>query len=186
MIYKTSVKQNGTCDGKMLEDLLFRLADGDIGALETLYEAVRVPVYSFALSILKNSHDAEDVMHDCFVKIVDSAGAYTAQGKPMAWILTVTKNLCYNRIREYGKIAEIPEDWERTEADADVSPEDSLLLRACMEKLSDDECKIVTLHAVSGMKHRDIAALLSLPLNTVLSKYNRAIKKLRQNFEKEN
>ena len=36
------------------------------------------------------------------------------------------------------------------------------------------------LHAAAGMKHREIASLLHLPLPTVLSKYNRALKKLRE------
>ena len=42
---------------------------------------------------------------------------------------------------------------------------------------------MVLLHAVSGLKHREIAALLELPLATVLSKYHRALKKLRVQLE---
>ena len=49
-----------------------------------------------------------------------------------------------------------------------------------MEQLSDGERQIVALHAVAGLRHRQIAALLELPLSTVLSKYARAIKKLKQ------
>ena len=45
--------------------------------------------------------------------------------------------------------------------------------------LGDQERKIVMLHAISGLKHREIAELLELPLATVLSKYHRALKKLR-------
>ena len=45
--------------------------------------------------------------------------------------------------------------------------------------LADEERRIVLLHAVTGMKHREIAALLELPLPTVLSKYHRALKKMR-------
>jgi RNA polymerase sigma-70 factor (ECF subfamily) len=48
-----------------------------------------------------------------------------------------------------------------------------------MKHLSDQERQIVVLHAVSGLKHREIAAALNLPLPTVLSKYNRALKKLK-------
>ena len=51
--------------------------------------------------------------------------------------------------------------------------------------LSDTERQIVVLHAVSGFKHREIAACLELPLATVLSKYHRAIKKMKTNLEKE-
>ena len=43
--------------------------------------------------------------------------------------------------------------------------------------------RIVLLHAVTGMKHREIAALLELPLPTVLSKYHRALKKMRSCLE---
>lgn len=187
MIYKTSVNEYGAPNSNaQLEKLIARIADGEIDALGPLYEATRVTVYSFALSILRNAQDAEDVMHDCFVKIVDSSQLYTPQGKPLAWILTITRNLCMNRMRQFRKNTDFPEDWERVEADEGVSAEDSLVLRQCMEHLSDDERQIVILHAVSSMKHRQIAEFLSLPLSTVLSKYNRAIKKLKKDFLKEN
>ena len=52
-----------------------------------------------------------------------------------------------------------------------------------LKLLSDEERQIITLHAVSGLKHRQIAELLDIPLSTVLSKYNRAIKKLRNKIE---
>ena len=45
--------------------------------------------------------------------------------------------------------------------------------------LSDEERQIVVLYAMTGLKHREIADLLDLKLTTVLSKYSRAIKKLR-------
>ena len=43
----------------------------------------------------------------------------------------------------------------------------------------------MVLHAVSGFKHREIASMLGIYLGTVLSKYNRAIKKLREFAEEE-
>ena len=46
-----------------------------------------------------------------------------------------------------------------------------------------DERQVVTLHAVTGWKHKEIAALLDLPLSTVLSKYRRALQKLRDILE---
>ena len=46
--------------------------------------------------------------------------------------------------------------------------------------LNQQERQIVVLHAVSGFRHREIAQLLQLPLPTVLSKYHRALKKLKK------
>ena len=54
-----------------------------------------------------------------------------------------------------------------------------MVLNVCVPPLEDQERQIVTLHALTGLKHREIAALLGLPLPTVLSKYSRALKKLR-------
>ena len=58
--------------------------------------------------------------------------------------------------------------------------------RAALELLDAEERRIVLLHAVTGWKHREIASLLELPLPTVLSKYHRALKKLRKQLEGEN
>lgn len=61
-----------------------------------------------------------------------------------------------------------------------MTPEDKLVLRACMQQLEDDERQIVVLHAVSGFLHREIAHLMGMPLSTVASKYNRSLKKLKK------
>ena len=60
-----------------------------------------------------------------------------------------------------------------------VDQEDRMVLGALLGILSDEERQIVVLHAMTGFKHREIAQLLDLRLPTVLSKYNRAVKKLR-------
>ena len=53
------------------------------------------------------------------------------------------------------------------------------LLQDALALLDKNERRVVMLHAAAGMKHREIAVLLEMPLATVLSKYHRAIKKLR-------
>ena len=164
-----------------LDRYLAALAVGDSGALESLYHSTSSAIYSFALSILKNPHDAEDVLHDCYLNIYAGAESYHSSGKPMAWILTIAKNLCYQKLRERQKTADLPqEDWEPwLNSNESLSQEDKVIIRQCMELLSDEERQIVSLHAMAGFRHREIAELLSLPLSTVLSKYHRAIKKLR-------
>ena len=121
-------------------------------------------------------------MHDVYLTVLASAHGYEKRGKPMAWILTITRNHCLMKLRQRNKNADYCSgNWEETLALATgLSPEDTVILRMCMEKLSDEELRIVALHAVSGFKHREIADILSLPLPTVLSKYSRAIRKLKK------
>lgn len=177
-----TLQSNGHGNGPGIEALLGGVAQGDTAALEALYAAMRTPVYSFALSLLKNAQDAEDVLHDCFLHVYGAAATYESRGKGKAWVLTIARNLCMQRLRERTRVTSLPEEGLPSAAYAPegVSPEDRLVLTQCMTMLTEEERQIVVLHAASGLKHREIAAMLSLPLPTVLSKYNRALKKLRR------
>lgn len=167
-----------------LDELMESIAGGDSTAFETLYRQMKAPVYGCALSLLKNIQDAEDVVHDCFVKLWFTAPSYQRRGKAKAWIMTITHNLCMQKLRERQRRDDVSyEDWGRELADTErVSPEDRIVLEQCMCLLSDQERQIIVLHAVSGFKHREIAAMLGIPLSTVLSKYNRGLKKLSGSF----
>lgn len=181
----TSYHSGSPADGE-LDRCLDGITAGSAQALEELYRRTSAPVYAFALSLLKNAHDAEDVLQDTYLKIWGGAEDYRSFGKPMAWILTITKNLCLQRLRERQRFADLPrEDWEPwLRDDQGLTHEDRVIIRQCMEALSDEERHIVTLHAVAGFRHREIGELLGLPLPTVLSKYHRAIKKLRNFYER--
>jgi len=160
------------------------IARGNDTMLETLYELTSAAVYGYALSILKNAHDAEDVLHDCFLCIHASAASYHATGKPLAWILKITKNLCLQKFREVKKQIETEsvqiEAWPQT---ADV--EDRFVLEQYLNLLTAEEREILLLHIVAGFKHREIAAFLDLPLATLLSKHHRALKKLKKHLTQE-
>ncbi len=74
-----------------LDSLLYGISNGEKKCLEQLYQVTHTSVYSFALSVLKNHHDAEDVLHDCYVAVWNGAESYVSRGKPMAWIITIAK-----------------------------------------------------------------------------------------------
>lgn len=94
------------------------------------------------------------------------------------------KILCLQKIRQQKKIAEVSDDeWEKLLPNNGTIPsEERILLTEALKQLSAQELQIVVLHIVSGFKHREIAHFLEMPLATVLSKYHRAIKKLKKNY----
>ena len=167
-----------------LDQWISAIAGGDTDALARVYQETSASVYAYALSVLKNSHDAEDVLHDCYLSVWTAAASYRSSGKPMAWILTIAKNLCLKQLRFRCRTESLPEeDWKDSlEVATEMTTDDKVVLQQCMEALSDTERQIVVLHAVSGFKHREIAELMDLALPTVLSKYHRAIKKMKANL----
>lgn len=173
-----------TQEADKLEQLL-RIADGDREALALLYEQTRNAVYAVALSCLGSVQDAQDITQDTYVQVWETAPRYRAQGSPMAWLFTVTRNLARMKLRRGTHQAELTEEeWAALPARCgEATAEEAQLLREVLLTLDERERQLILLHAVTGMKHREIAAMLGLPLSTVLSKYHRALKKLRIELE---
>ncbi|MBR2673943.1 MAG: RNA polymerase sigma factor [Mogibacterium sp.] len=165
------------------ENLIIRMAAGDGAAFKELYEQTSSAVYGFALSILKNKHDAEDVMHDAFIKAYTAAVTYKPMGKPLAWLLTIVRNLCYSRIRAGGVCEDLSEYQDLACVDESGNVLDRLILQEALSKLDFEERQIVILHSLTGLKHREIGEIMDLPTGTVLSKYNRSLKKLKKELE---
>lgn len=179
--FTTAKKPNSA----QIDDALHSIAQGDDNALQLLYDQTASSIYAYALSITKSVPDAQDVMHDTFIKVYENAHAYNSHGKPMAWILTITKNLCLQKFRQQSRICDMPDEtiWAQFEGNTNMSADDKMFVTQYLAKLNEDERTIVVLHAMSGLKHREIAKHLNMPLATVLSKYNRAIKKLKTIIE---
>ena len=164
-----------------LQQLLLHIAGGDRDALAALYQRTRAAVYGLALSYLKNAQDAQDLTQDVYVQVWDRAEQYRLIGSPMGWLLAVCRNLCLMRLRREERHAALSEEeWDAIPArECGLDADERALLQGALAVLGEEERRIVLLHAVTGLKHREIAALLELPLPTVLSKYHRALKKMR-------
>ena len=168
-----------------LEGLLRQIALGSQQAFEELYRATDSAIYGYALSLMRNHHEAQDVMMDTYLKIRCAAHLYMPLGKPMAWILTITKNIARTKLRSAGR--QIPlDDLEETTPSFDRDSEEAIALEQALKVLGDQERQILILHAVTGLKYREIAEMLGMPLATVLSKYARSLKKLKKALEEDN
>ena len=182
MLILYTLSEDGHRDkGARIEALLARMAAADLSAMGELYELVERDLYAYALSKTADRHTAEDVTHDTLVAIWKSAAQYRAMGKPLAWMFTIEMNLIRRHFAQAGR--HIPFDEAiGEESDGGGMAEalsDRAFLDGLLRTLGEEEREIVVLHAVSGLRHREIARLLQKPLSTVLSKYNRAIKRLR-------
>lgn len=164
-----------------LSGLIKRISENDDDAFVQLYNISKSAVYGYILSILNNPHDAEEIMQDTYLTINLKAGDFKPGGSAMAWILTIAKNHALMRLRK--QKAEVMTDQPPEIADPRQpfdQVNDRLVLSALMKVLTDDERQIVMLYAVAGLKHHMIAKLCGMTLTAELSKYHRALKKLKK------
>ena len=171
----------------MKEEWIQKIAEGDRDSFRDFYKEAAGPVYSFILSLTRDAHEAEDLMQDTFVCVWERAGDYKPQGKPLAWVFTIARHLCYMRFRQRNRETKLS-DWEKEKegevyAALEQAP-DRKVLSDALDTLMEEERQIVLLHAAAGLKHREVALALGLPLATELSKYSRSMKKLQKILQK--
>lgn len=166
----------------LIEQYISDMAAGDKTAVGLLYSLTKSAVYGFSLSILKNRQDSEDILQETYIQLYKSAGKYQSRGKPMAWILTIAKNLSLMKLRTQKDNVDIDEAFDIGDCSFETTAIDKLVLNTALNALDAQERQIVMLHSLTGLKHREIAEILELTLSTVLSKYNRAIKKLKKSL----
>lgn len=167
-----------------LENFISRIANGEQEAFEALYAEIQAAVFGFALSILKNRQDAEDVMQDSFLKIYHAAAGYRPQGKPMAWIFTIVRNEALQRIRAASRTDALPEENHLAAVPCHTQQTiNRVVLETALQALTDEERQIVFLHALSGLKHREVSEVLKISLSTELSKYHRALAKMKKQIQ---
>lgn len=167
------------------EKLIKRIAKGDMDAFDILYRQSERTLYAYVLSLTKDHETTLDIMQDTYVKLISAAHLYKPMGKPLAWIFTIAKNLFYQKLRKEKNVEHMDpthlSDDKRFSYVTDI--EDRLVLEGVLKLLTQEEREIIMLYAVSGMKHKEIAENLGLNLSTTLSKYHRALKKLRDFLE---
>lgn len=140
------------------------------------YEQYHTGIYRFALSLLRNPQQAEDVLQETFVKLLAGKFSFPTPGKEKAWLFKVARNLCMDILRKRIQELELPpaiaappgENWEFLEL---ISP------------LSQEEQMIVSLRFIGGFSHKEIAGITGTTVHAAKKRYERAIHKLREEME---
>lgn len=168
-------------------EVMSRVARGDVSAFAELYDGMAAPLFSFAMRILRDGGEAEDLLQDVFVKIWNHAGSYDPQrGTPFAWAATLTRYKAIDRLRARHRRERLSEaagnevldasDPSRTAVD---DRPDAEALRSVFGRLSAEQREVIDLAFFSGLTQPEIAAQLQQPLGTVKARIRRGMLKLR-------
>ena len=172
-------------DNRQLDELIKRYMNGSESAFEGIYEGTHKQVYALIYSIVNNRSVADDLLQDTYIKFIENLKSYKIGSNAKAFLLTIARNLSineYNRMKKYQNVDLQEEEYHLAgeEMDDGLTP----TLDLAKEVLNEEEYKIFIFHAVSELKHKEIAHMIKKPLGTVLWIYNKAIQKLKTEIEK--
>lgn len=161
---------------------------GDPGAFEALYDRFGSAAFSLAYRIVGTQAAAEDATQDAFLSIWRSRDRYRAdRGSVRNWVLRVVRNrtvdsrrrsLVHDKRCASGEGIEDSEAApERTDAEA-LRLDEARTIRAALEKLPEQQVRVIELAYFGGLTHTEIAEQLDEPLGTVKGRMRLGLDKL--------
>jgi RNA polymerase sigma-70 factor (ECF subfamily) len=163
---------------------------GESGARD--FEELILPhldaAYNLARWLVRDRHDAEDIVQEAYLRAFKFFGSYQG-GDPRAWVLKIVRNTSYSFL-EKSRPADLAEQFDETlhttdtvEPDAETAllqSVESRMLRDALEELPVNFREVLVLRELEGMSYKEIAAVMDLPIGTVMSGLARGRAQLRE------
>ncbi|MFQ5526428.1 MAG: RNA polymerase sigma factor [Thermoanaerobaculia bacterium] len=165
-------------------DLIRRCRLGDDLAWESLVRRLEGRVFAITLHYMRDREEARDTAQDIFIRLYEKLHTVREDKPFLAWVMRLSRNCCIDRLRRLN--VRTPAHSVALENAPDLkvalptpeeacleSARDRLVYRA-LGTLSERNREIIVLKDIQEMKLIEIAEMMSAPLGTIKSRWNRA------------
>jgi RNA polymerase sigma-70 factor (ECF subfamily) len=168
------------------EKLIDNYLKGDEKSLEILIQRYLKPIYSFVYRYV-GDEEAEDLTQEVFLKMWRNLKNFKREKNFKTWLFTIARNTCFDFLRKKKKLSTLDLKNCFYLTDSNALPDeifDGKILKEkigeALEKLSFKARKVLNLYYNEGLTFREIAEISGEPINTIKSRYQRAISKLKK------
>lgn len=151
------------------QELTKRLKRGDREAQRELYDRFSAPLMAISMRYMGSRDDAEDLLHDAFIKIFGSIGKfkYRGEGSLRAWISRIVVNAALEQLRGSKRHLTVSlQSSDAAEVDmaaaADVAAVPQAVLQKFIAELPDGYRTVFNLFCIEEYSHREIARMLGI------------------------
>lgn len=165
---------------KELRELFIEIKYGNNIAFEKLYKNYKNLVYKIAYSILKNSHDSEDIVQIVFEKIYSIDKDKLPTSYESSWLYSVTKNETINYLKKKKNYVNLDDIYEIEDNNNEINKlinQDSY--NRLISKLNDSEKEIISLKVLSNLSFEEISKILNTPTGTIKWRYYKSVNTLK-------
>ena len=154
---------------------------------EELYRRYAVKVYRRCLFFLKDSHRAEDLTQDIFLKLISRLNSYRKCARFANWISRITYNYCMDHIRMHKRKGEVPLEFWHDEGCGNFEHDDYWIvnLRIAIGFLDFKETEILLMKYSDELSIREISNVLEITESAVKMRLLRSREILRTNLQRQ-
>ncbi|MBK9736993.1 MAG: sigma-70 family RNA polymerase sigma factor [Saprospiraceae bacterium] len=170
-----------------MDHIIVKCKNQEAEAQKALYEMYKDQMFAICMRYVKLSHDAEDVFIDAFFKILTKIDHFKGEGSFEGWMRRIMVNESLMYLRKKNNLRMTVELPEQDIADITPTDEDSLTfdeIMAVMDELPAGYRTVFNLYVFEDFKHREIADILGISINTSKSQLILAKKRLLELIKK--
>lgn len=187
------MKTQGRSDYELLSDYI----NGERAALEQLIKRYERKVYVYILMMVHQSHLAEDLTQDTFIKAIQSLkrGQYSDDNKFGSWLIRIAHNIVIDHFRRSKQRQELLSsnydyDLFATARFSEANVEQRMVygqvladVRSLLNELPMEQREVVLLRYYGDLSFKEIADLTNVSINTALGRMRYAIMNMRKTIE---
>jgi RNA polymerase sigma-70 factor (family 1) len=173
------------------QDLLPGIASGNADFFRIFFSRYYHKVFAFSLKVTRSVYRAEEISQEVFLKIWVNREQMTGIENPEAWIITITRNLCFNQLKKLAAEKSMEALLAEKQGSQSISihkqieDRDLLIkLRQASAQLTPRQQLIYRLSKEKGLRKKEIADTLNISENTVRVHLTNALRKIRQLMER--
>jgi RNA polymerase sigma-70 factor (ECF subfamily) len=155
-------------------------------AIAVLYTHYSGQLYNTSFRLVKNSHDAEDAVHEAFIAAYKAFPRYDVSKSPEKWLKTLVINKSIDMLRKkktYLTDLEYIADFVE-EDDIQMNGIEPDIVREALMNLSDGYRSVLSMYLLEGLDYSEMSEYLKIKESSVRSHVSRGIKILRENLTK--
>jgi RNA polymerase sigma-70 factor (ECF subfamily) len=175
----------GEDDAAIDAALVAAMAEGDRGALATLYERHASLLLGLAIRIVRDRREAEDLLHDVFLEAWRSAKDFDPKrGRVRTWLAIRMRSRALD-LQKSARVSRNAGDsgLDLLVDDGDTTNPDCARVRAALASLGDDQRKVLELAYFEGLSCTEIAERITIPVGTVKSRIAAGLERLRTGLQ---
>lgn len=167
--------------------LMARLRQKDIAALELFYDRHHQIALGLACKIVRDRATAEDVVQDAFLALWRQPERFDpAKGTPRGWLLAIVHHRSIDKLRRARPVnsaieinPELIDECQPDPCDVAVERIQAGELLSALELLPGEQRRAIELAFIHGRTHVEIAALMDCPLGTVKGRIRIGLARMR-------
>lgn len=153
---------------------------------EKLYNTYYMKVYSFAMTLVKNQNEAEEITQKTFFKAITSSRSYNGASSEFTWLCAIAKNLFIDDTRVQKRKAKLDTNIvSYTNTEVEFADEDSAFrIHKVLHDLNEPYKEVFQLRVFGELSFRKIGLLFGKTENWARVTFYRARLKIQERMEK--